>query len=110
MLGRSGRTRALALVMGLVATATIAGVAGVASGTVAADGPNVGTPWIVTVGDSAISGEAGRWAGNTNQWSSKVDAGGADAYFDNATRTAEQIPAATAPRRPRRTSSAVPTR
>ena len=32
MLGRSGRTRALTLVMGLVATATIAGVAGVAVG------------------------------------------------------------------------------
>ena len=66
MLGRSGRTRALTLVMGLVATATIAGVAGVASGTVSADGPNSGTPWIVTVGDSAISGEAGRWAGNAS--------------------------------------------
>ena len=92
MLGRSGRTRALTLVIGLVAAATVTGVAGVASGTVAADGPNVGTPWIVTVGDSAISGEAGRWAGNTNQSSSKVDAGGADAYFDNASRTAEQIP------------------
>ncbi len=92
MLGRSGRTRALTVVIGLVAAATVTGVAGIASGTVAADGPNVGTPWVVTVGDSAISGEAGRWAGNTNQSSSKVDAGGADAYFDNATRTAEQIP------------------
>ena len=30
----------------------------------AADGPGVGTPTVVTVGDSAISGEAGRWAGN----------------------------------------------
>jgi hypothetical protein len=56
-----------------------------------ADGPGVGTSWIVTVGDSAISGEAGRWAGNTNQSSNKTDAGGADAYFDNAARTAEQI-------------------
>ena len=46
----------------------------------------------MTVGDSAISGEAGRWAGNTNKSSSKVDALGADAYYDNARDTAEQIP------------------
>jgi hypothetical protein len=58
----------------------------------AADGPNVGAPWVVSLGDSAISGEAGRWAGNTNDASSRVDALGADAYFDNANRTAEQIP------------------
>ncbi len=57
-----------------------------------ADGPGVGSPWIVSVGDSAISGEAGRWAGNTNQSSSKVDALGSTAYYDNATNTAEQIP------------------
>src|SRR5262245_34149402 len=31
-----------------------------------ADGPGVGAPWVVSLGDSAISGEAGRWAGNTN--------------------------------------------
>ncbi|MGZ4670111.1 MAG: hypothetical protein ACXVX3_16415, partial [Blastococcus sp.] len=31
-----------------------------------ADGPGVGTPWAVALGDSYISGEAGRWAGNTN--------------------------------------------
>ena len=64
----------------------------VAPPAVHADGPGSGTPWVVTVGDSAISGEAGRWAGNTNGASSRVDAGGADAYFDNATRTAEAIP------------------
>ena len=28
-----------------------------------ADGPGSGTPWVVSVGDSYISGEAGRWAG-----------------------------------------------
>lgn len=55
-----------------------------------ADGPNVGGPWVVTVGDSAISGEAGRWAGNTNQSSSKTDTG-ANAYNDNSTGTAEAI-------------------
>ena len=57
----------------------------------AADGPGNGTPWVVTVGDSAISGEAGRWAGNTNREPWRTDATGTDTYFDNATRTAEQI-------------------
>src|SRR5689334_21283765 len=58
----------------------------------AADGPGAGSPWVVSLGDSAISGEAGRWAGNTNNCSSLIDAGGANAYWDNATRTAEAIP------------------
>jgi hypothetical protein len=57
-----------------------------------ADGPGKGTPWIVTLGDSYISGEAGRWAGNTNMKFSEVDALGSAAYFDNATHTAELIP------------------
>src|SRR6478752_746507 len=57
-----------------------------------ADGPGVGSPWIVSVGDSAISGEAGRWAGNTNNSSDNVDALGSTAYYDNATNTAELIP------------------
>ena len=57
----------------------------------AADGPGVGSPWVVSVGDSAISGEAGRWAGNSNDSPTRVDALGGDAYFDNATRTGEQI-------------------
>jgi len=56
-----------------------------------ADGPGVGAPWIVSVGDSAISGEAGRWAGNTNNSSNNVDALGSTAYNDNATNTAELI-------------------
>jgi hypothetical protein len=47
-----------------------------------ADGPGVGTPAIVALGDSAISGEAGRWAGNTNNSSSRVDALGSTAYWD----------------------------
>jgi hypothetical protein len=50
-----------------------------------ADGPGVGTPTVVTLGDSAISGEAGRWAGNTNQSSSKADALGSTAYWDTPT-------------------------
>ena len=49
-----------------------------------ADGPGSGTPAVVSVGDSAISGEAGRWAGNTNDSASKVDALGATAYWDAA--------------------------
>jgi hypothetical protein len=56
-----------------------------------ADGPGVGTPWVASVGDSYISGEAGRWAGSTNQSSSWVDALGSTAYNDNADNTAEQI-------------------
>jgi hypothetical protein len=52
--------------------------------------PPGGTPAVVTLGDSAISGEAGRWAGNTNQSSSKVDALGSTAYWD--TPTGEAIP------------------
>jgi hypothetical protein len=37
---------------------------------------------VVALGDSAISGEAGRWAGNTNGASSKTDALGPTAYND----------------------------
>src|SRR5262245_46259681 len=57
-----------------------------------ADGPGNGTPAVVAVGDSAISGEAGRWAGNTNGSSSNVDALGPTAYDDNGTNTAETTP------------------
>jgi hypothetical protein len=83
------RSPCVRLALGALA---ILGSIGVATAPSSADGPGAGGPWIVTVGDSAISGEAGRWAGNTNGASANVDAGGADAYFDNATRTAEQIP------------------
>ena len=57
-----------------------------------ADGPGSGTPTVVTIGDSYISGEAGRWAGNTNNGSQYVDALGSTAYYDNASNTAETIP------------------
>jgi hypothetical protein len=77
---------ALAVVLvgggGLVAAAATPAVA---------DGPGVGAPWVVSVGDSAISGEAGRWAGNTNGSSSSIDALGSTAYNDNAANTAETI-------------------
>ena len=56
-----------------------------------ADGPGSGTPWVVTLGDSYISGEAGRWAGNSNDSSSRADALGPTAYYDNASGTGEQI-------------------
>ncbi len=49
-------------------------------------------PAVVTVGDSAISGEAGRWAGNTNGSPSRTDALGPTAYYDNASGTGEAIP------------------
>src|SRR4051794_36317364 len=39
-------------------------------------------PTVIALGDSAISGEAGRWAGNTNQSSAKTDALGPSAYND----------------------------
>jgi hypothetical protein len=72
--------------------ALLLGAAGVAGATsAAADGPGVGTPFVVSLGDSYISGEAGHWAGNTNTTSSAVDALGPTAYYDNATRTGEQI-------------------
>ena len=32
-----------------------------------ADGPGIGTASVASLGDSYISGEAGRWAGNTNE-------------------------------------------
>ncbi|HXC45292.1 MAG TPA: hypothetical protein VNU24_01695 [Solirubrobacteraceae bacterium] len=57
-----------------------------------AEGPGEGTPWVVSLGDSYISGEAGRWAGNTNESSSEIDALGEKAYDDNAGHTAELIP------------------
>jgi len=56
-----------------------------------ADGPGVGTASVVSLGDSYMSGEAGRWAGNTNEESSWVDALGSTAYYDNETHTAEKI-------------------
>ncbi|MBM3674231.1 MAG: hypothetical protein FJW88_04630 [Actinobacteria bacterium] len=85
-MGRTSRFLATAAAVatscaGLVATAPPA----------VADGPGVGTPTVVTLGDSYISGEGGRWAGNTNTSSSNVDALGSTAYYDNASSTAETI-------------------
>jgi hypothetical protein len=49
-------------------------------------------PYIVTLGDSYSSGEAGRWAGSSDVSTSYADALGPTAYFDNASHTAERIP------------------
>ena len=73
----------------ICALATVVAACGLAAPAMA-DGPGVGTPSIVSVGDSAISGEAGRWAGNTNNSSNNVDALGSSAYWDTA--TGEAIP------------------
>lgn len=57
-----------------------------------ADGPGVGSPYIVSLGDSYISGEAGRWAGNTGGTDEyRIDALGSTAYYDNTTNTAETV-------------------
>jgi len=48
--------------------------------------------YAVAVGDSYISGEGGRWAGNTNGASSGIDRDGPTAYLDNDNRTAELVP------------------
>jgi hypothetical protein len=56
-----------------------------------ADGPGAGTPNVVAVGDSYVSGEAGRWAGNASS-ESYVDALGSTAYYDNSANTTETIP------------------
>jgi hypothetical protein len=56
-----------------------------------ADGPGQGAAWTTSLGDSYISGEAGRWAGNTNKSSSKIDALGTKAYDDSASGTSELI-------------------
>ncbi len=77
------RTAASMVVLALVGAVSTIGTAG-------AEGPP-DPSWIVTIGDSAISGEAGRWAGNTNQSPWRHDTG-ADAYFDDPANDAETMP------------------
>ena len=74
---------------GCAALAALA-MTGAFSAQAQADGPGVGTPAVVSVGDSYISGEAGRWAGNASS-TSYVDALGSTAYDDNG-GTSETIP------------------
>ena len=87
------RTSRLALlVLGVASAATLAlGLGSLTSSALAAGHPESGTPWTVSLGDSYISGEAGRWAGNTNESSSKIDALGSSAYDDNAAGNGEMI-------------------
>ncbi len=44
--------------------------------------PQTAEKWVVTLGDSFISGEGTRWAGNTTGPASPVDVGGDLVYFD----------------------------
>jgi hypothetical protein len=76
----------IALTTALLTTATV-----ITTAPAYADGPGSGTPYVVTVGDSYISGEAGRWAGSSNNSEAPADALGAHAYHDNAAGTGEQI-------------------
>src|SRR5262249_21360780 len=87
----SRRAPMLACAVLLAAAATALAVA-VMAAPARADGPGTGSPWTVSVGDSYISGEAGRWAGSTDESSSWVDALGSTAYDDNAAGNAEVIP------------------
>ena len=76
--------------IGAVAVAALVAAAAVAW-SVGAPADASGPTWVVTLGDSAISGEAGRWAGNTNDGSWRHDTG-ADAYFDDPSGGGETIP------------------
>jgi len=42
-----------------------------------------GQDWVVSLGDSYLSGEGGRWAGNQTGSTSNVDALGSDVYWDS---------------------------
>jgi hypothetical protein len=82
-----GEIRHVVVAAALVSAALVV----VAADVVRADGPGAGTPWVVSLGDSYIGGEAGRWAGNSNNSSASVDALGSGAYLD-AGGVAETIP------------------
>ena len=90
-LPRSSRRSTLTLTGALISALLAVGGVALTTAPAHADGPGSGTPWVVTVGDSYISGEAGRWAGSSNASSSYADALGPSAYFDNASGTGEQI-------------------
>jgi hypothetical protein len=87
---RRRRRRAGVLTMVACSAAAAGGASMTVPAVASADGPGVGTPNIVSVGDSYISGEAGRWAGNASD-ESYVDALGSTAYYDNSSNTGETI-------------------
>jgi hypothetical protein len=72
--------RSVTLALALIASFLTLGL--VTATPARADGPGVGSPWVVSVGDSYISGEAGRWAGSSNSNSAAADALGSSAYHD----------------------------
>ena len=98
-------TRATQLLLGEIkglagANGRIAGAAGAGTGTGAPPPPQVGAPGygepeIVSIGDSYISGEAGRWAGNVagddDASVDRIDLG-ATSYYDNNGNSGELIP------------------
>jgi hypothetical protein len=81
----------LALAAAVLSAAAFALGLGALAPAARADGPGQGAPWTVSLGDSYISGEAGRWAGNTNNSSSSIDALGSSAYYDNGSNSGELI-------------------
>ncbi len=85
-----GRSRVALICAALIAAALAFGLTALVA-TAHAEGPGSGTPTTISLGDSFISGEAGRWAGNTDESSSKTDALGSTAYYDNSTDTGELI-------------------
>ncbi|MEO6126130.1 MAG: hypothetical protein ABIR32_20725 [Ilumatobacteraceae bacterium] len=87
---RSARPRSRTVLAAVLAAASVV-YATAAPTPAAADGPAVGAPWAVSIGDSYISGEGGRWAGNSNVSPNYTDALGPTAYFDNASNNAEVI-------------------
>src|SRR3984885_14488235 len=87
----SSRRNAVVLVCAALLAASLTYALTSLVATAHAEGPGSGTPTVVSVGDSFISGEAGRWAGNTDESSSKTDALGSTAYYDNSGGTAELI-------------------
>jgi hypothetical protein len=87
----SRRASLLVLAAAALAASMLVSCLGALTTPARADGPGSGSPWTVSVGDSYISGEAGRWAGSTNESSSWVDALGSTAYDDNAAGNAELI-------------------
>jgi hypothetical protein len=87
------RPAALTALFSLLVPAALAGAALPATAArLPADGPGDGTPWVVTLGDSYISGEAGRWAGSSNVDHRRADALGPHAYHDDPSGTREVIP------------------
>jgi hypothetical protein len=86
------RTKVLIFVAALAPALMAAVPAGAAVNPAASTATPSGSPWVVSVGDSYISGEAGRWAGNDDNSESAMDALGSTAYYDNPSHTAESIP------------------